>query len=1249
MDRKNKLLNKKYWTKIIFIVLAIIIPLTAGGVYLFKSLTTHDGLTSSQINCILKDSRGYMWFGTPAGLYRYDGYTFRNFVCNSQDGSSLPDSYINNIQEGLDGELWVETASGYAIYHPQTESFDRNMKMAFSKMGIEDKPQLVFIDSHKQMWMYVNGKGVYCYNLAQQLLYEFGYSSDSHGIPEGNITSMSESKEGTLLVYDTGKIVCVDVLHQQHTVWVNEDIANQQLRKNGSLKAFADSNDNIWLYGPGTLMCLHKSDNKWDITLGDKFGMTGSNTDKSVTGIVDDKKGSIWISTYGNGLIRMDEETEATESVELVDMIHKLTNTSNIQSVYIDNTGLLWVGTAKHGVAFWSKNIYKFEANTIGDITAICQDQKGQTWFGTSDQGILGYKGQIASRQVTALATTRDGSLWAGSSQNGITRIKDGISTIYSTATDSMNSVIDDHINALSSDKTGNLWIATNGGLQVYNPTMNTFSTYTKENGKMQSNNITALHYADGNRMLIGTSDGLIIMQLSTNEMTYYTGNSTNLKTFTNNYITQVFSDSRGLIWVGTREGLNILNLENDSLNYITEADGLCNNSICGITEDKNRNVWVTTNNGACRIVVQRNRQNETFNYGLYNYDTSDGLQSNEFNTGAICTRNDGQILLGGLYGINWVRENDSKNGSTLPMVMLTQLFLGEEEVFTGRAYDGRVPLPVAMNECNKLILGNDQNTFTIKFAAGSYNQCEKLQFIYWMEGLDEDWRNGDPMKHGVTFTNLSSGDYTLHVKAVSADGSISPQERTLEIIVRHPWWSSNWMIALYLILIATIIYIWKIGLKKLIAVWFQKKDVIKTLRKQTEEIKTTSDELRQPMARMISIISKLQTKATSMEGQEDLHALHFQLMQIITRVTQMRIILENAEQKALEKTNPDLDENGDVRLPEVAEHEIKHLEGEKNATQNPTMRFLVVLIDDNKDFLHFIAEYFDSIYTFTTYDDIIKAANDLEDLRADLVLCKQNMKGMTGSELCNQLKKNVNTQNTKFVLITDTIIMPTDIKVQDITLAADDYIAKPFNLKETVRRLNKLLGVSDDDIRQIEERMEGSEEIEGEDQEQDEIEEILTEDVVPQFSEDKEPEERQDEDDTEKESNDELMEPLYAIENYSMLNIMDQQLIQNIEQYVIQNMSRGALSLEDMSAAMGMGRVPFFHKVKAITGKTPAELVRDLRLKQACKLLARTPMTVSEIAIDLGFMTTENFIHHFKERYGMLPLEYQLKNRNIK
>lgn len=1333
----KRILSRRCWATYLIIAFAILIPLSAGGVYLFKALSTHDGLTCSQINCILKDSRGYMWFGTPAGLYRYDGYTFRNFVCDSQDGSSLPDSYIKSIQESLDGELWIETASGFALFHPQTESFDRDMNSVLNKMGIEGDPQKIFIDSHKNLWMYIPNKGILCYNLTQQLLYEFGYTGDSHGIPEGDIASISECKEGAMIVYANGRILCLDVMHQQRTVWGTDMIAKLKNRNNKSLKAFADIHDNIWLYGPGTLMCYYKSQNKWDITIGDKLGLTGANTDNSITGMTNDQHGYIWISTDCLGLLRMNSLTHETEKVEPTTMEHEQLNSNNIQSMYVDNTGLLWLGTAKHGVAFYGENIYKFDANLIGDISAICQDNTGKTWFGTSDNGLIDYNGPLASRQVTSIATTRDGSLWVGSEQNGLTRIKNGKSRIYSTATDSMKTVIDDHINALTNDKAGNLWIATNGGLQVFNPTMETFSTYTKENGKLQSNDITSLCWSKGNNMLIGTSDGLIIMQLSTHDMSYYSGNSTNLKTFTNNYITQVFSDSRGLIWVGTREGLNILNMDNDSLNYITEKDGLCNNAICGITEDKYENIWVTTNNGVCRIVVQRNRQDDTFSFGLYNYDTSDGLQSNEFNNGAILTNKDGQVLLGGLYGVNWIKSKDNNNGAKLPKVMLTQLFIGEEEIYAGREYDGRVPLPVALNESNKLALANNQNTFTIKFAAGDYNQCDKLQFTYWMEGLDEDWRNGDAMKHGVTFTDLPSGSYTLHVKAVSADGSISQQERTLEIVIRHPWWLSAWMIAIYIILIGIIAYIWKIGLKKVVNVWFQKKRVITTLRRQSDEIKKTSDDLRQPMARMTTIITDMQNKMTTLEDKEDLNSLHFQMMQIITRVTQMRTMLENAEEKAVAKANPDVDNEGNIKLPDAAQKELDHLTEEKEKVQAPTMRYLVVLIDDNKDFLSFMSEQLDSIYTFACYDNIINAADDLEDLRADLVLCKQNMSEMTGSELCNKLKQNVNTERTKFVLITDSIMTPLDIKKHGITLAADDYIAKPFNLKEAVRKFNRLLGYIGDetligssdqnDIKSLENKApdgyiengtefiqtssDGDELVEtkeGEKIPDSNITFDAAEEVTSNIFDNKEQEKSlkpdgQQEKDTNNEKeestdnsniqpidiseeeaiavqiaqqqmNDEtnaeeevlaenVPEPVssqspiimnndleQADENaYSMLDVMDRQLILNVEQYVIQNMSRGVLSLEEMSAAMGMGRVPFFHKVKAITGKTPAELVRDLRLRHACELLIHTPMAVSEIAIDLGFMTTGNFIHYFKEKYGMLPLEYQMKHKNEK
>ena len=118
------------------------------------------------------------------------------------------------------------------------------------------------------------------------------------------------------------------------------------------------------------------------------------------------------------------------------------------------------------------------------------------------------------------------------------------------------------------------------------------------------------------------------------------------------------------------------------------------------------------------------------------------------------------------------------------------------------------------------------------------------------------------------------------------------------------------------------------------------------------------------------------------------------------------------------------------------------------------------------------------------------------------------------------------------------------------------------------------------------------------------------------------------------------------TIGDYSMSESMDQQLMRNVEQFVLQNMSRGQISLEEMATAMGMGRVPFFHKIRSITTKTPAEVVRDIRLKHACTLLVSTNVNMSELAINIGFKTAENFVSIFKEKFGMTPLEYRLKNK---
>ena len=1246
--------------KRLLIVLMLALPMAAAGVYLFKTLDAHNGLTISQINCILKDSRGYVWLGTPAGLYRYDGYTFHNFQCNSQDGSSLPDSYIISIQETLEGTLWIETAAGFCIYHPQGENFERDMKQVYGRMGIEGTPNVVYIDRHKNFWAAIPNKGVVAYNMQQQLLYEFGYTDDAHGVPQGNITSISECRDGALIVYEDGRIVCCDVMRQQHTVWKNDYIAQQHLRKSSTLNAFADQMDNIWLYGQGTLMLYNKNTNTWNTTIGDQLGMTGNNTDNSVNGMAGDRKGNIWIGTDRSGLIRANVNTLEMEPVapRAINNIAQMPSQEviGIQSVYIDDTDLLWIGTEKSGLAYYGDNIYKFQSLINGDITAIAEDEAGKIWYGTGDKGIIDYDGPLASYKVTCMTTTPDGSLWVGSKQNGITRIKDGNSTFYSTARDSMKTVIDDHINALSSDKSGNLWIATNGGLQVYNPQMNTFSSYTKENGMLNTNNITSLFYGTNNSLLIGTAEGLVILNLSNREKTVLTGNSSNVESFTNNYITQVYEDSRGLLWIGTREGINILNPVNDDLSVLTEKDGLCNNSICGIAEDKNHSIWITTSNGVCRIVVQRDHEDGTFNYGLYNYSISDGLQSNEFNMGSILTKKNGEVLFGGLYGVNWVRHSSKDEQASLPRVMLTQLFVGEQEILTGVNYDGNIILPQALNESNRIELKNNQSTITIKFAAGNYNQGERLQFMYWMEGLDNDWRNGDALLHGVRFNDLGSGDYKLHVKAISAEGAVSNQERVLEIHVDRPWWLSWWMLTFYVIILIIIVIIWRYGINKYKKAWKKRNTVIEELKRQREEIKLASDELRQPMARMTTIIGDMSMKEQSLEGREQLNSLHFQLLQVITRISEMQSTLENPEKKAesTAKDRLELNEEGEIELAVTTGQELALDNISPLRVEGQTQKFCVVFIDNNREFLQFMKAHLCEIYDFHVYDNIKDALPDIDTLKADLVVCKHNMgDSITGSELCNQFKSSYSRNKIKFVLMTDTVLNQDTMDDQNITLAADDYLAKPFNVQEAVMRFNKVMGLAPIEINQN--VIEGKETrmLEGQNasmttatmsfEEYGKVK-MLDNTEVPE-----EPESQSTPETPVVQEQTNMLAKYYdgnTIGDYSMNNIMDQQLMRNVEQFVLQNMSRGQISLEDIAAAMGMGRVPFFHKIRAITTKTPAEIVREIRLKHACTLLVTTNINLNELALNVGFMTAENFINIFKDKYGMTPLEYRLKNK---
>ena len=481
--------------------------------------------------------------------------------------------------------------------------------------------------------------------------------------------------------------------------------------------------------------------------------------------------------------------------------------------------------------------------------------------------------------------------------------------------------------------------------------------------------------------------------------------------------------------------------------------------------------------------------------------------------------------------------------------------------------------------------------------------------------------------------------------------------------MIRQPWYFSWWMMLIYAATIIIILYIWKIGIAQLKAIKRKKEAVIAVLKQQREEIIATSDELRQPMARMTSIIGNLSEKDSTLEEREQLNALHSQMLQIITRVSDMQMSLENPEERAKSNVGSrfDLGNKGEISLPTVESQELTTDIVPQRHSESPTSNTIMFFIDDSEEFLRFAKARLYNIYDFHAYNSTRKAAEDLQSSPADLIVCKQDMPGMTGSELCNELKMNTMTEKTKFVLMTDGTLTPQDMKSQNITLAADDYLAKPFNMQEAIMRFNNLLGLGP--ISMGDNLIEGAEtrRLEARNTSMTTATESMDGKSLTEIASQEEKASHDDEMnivETTIQNKSSLVRQTNALINiineeeeddmgmFAMVDTMDRQLLKNIEQYVLQNMSRGQINLEEMANAMGMGRVPFFHKVRNLTSKTPAELVRDMRLKHACILLKRTNINMSELAVNVGFMTAENFIKIFKEKFGLSPLEYRLKHR---
>lgn len=1321
--------------------------------YQFKHLEVSDGLSNNSVNTICKDRDGFMWFGTTTGLNRYDGYTFKIYQHAENDPGSLPDNYITDIVEMPDGRFWVNTGRGYVLFDKEQDCFITDVTGFMKNLESGGVPEQVFVDREGNTCLSVAGEGCYRYKEGGKRLF---FSYVEHSLPEHGVTQIAECSDGLLLIYNTGLLVCLD----RATLaikWKSDEIKKYiPAGKTIEFSLFVDRDNCIWAYSLMGIWAYDCGTKSWRTDL---TAIWSSRPDVIIHAVAQDIEGRIWVGKDYDGIDVLEKETGKVTSLVAHDDNGRSLPHNTIYDLYADRDGIMWVGTYKKGVSYYSESIFKFNMYEWGDITCIEQADENRLWLGTNDHGILLWnrstgkaepfwrdaEGQLPN-PVVSMLKSKDGKLWVGTFNGGL-YCMDG-SRVRSYKEGVGNTLASNNVWALVEDDKGRIWIASlGGGLQCLEPVSGTFETYTSSNSALLENNVTSLCWVDNNTLFFGTANqGVGMMDMRTREIKKIQGQSGNVK-LSNDAVNHVYKDSRGLVWIATREGLNVYDTRRHvflDLSSVAEAKG---NFIAAITEDQERNMWVSTSRKVIRVTVASDGKG-SYLFDSRAYNSEDGLQNCDFNQRSIKTLHNGIIAIGGLYGVNVFAPDHIRYNKMLPNVMFTGLSLFDEAVKVGQSYGGRVLIEKELNDVENVEFDYKQNIFSVSFASDNYNLPEKTQYMYKLEGFNNDWLTLPLGVHNVTFTNLAPGKYVLRVKAINSDGYVGIKEATLGIVVNPPFWMSWWAYLLYAVGLVIVLFLARYRMLKREREKFHLQQIENEVAKN-EEINNmkfrfftnVSHELRTPLTLIISPLEGMLKETTDelqstrlqlmyrnaqrllhlvnqlldfRKGEMSTHQLslsegdiisyvhsvcnsfllmadkkHIQfsffsgidtfsmafdadkvgkiVMNLLSnafkftpeggRVTVMiehvagtPDILEikiadtgigisdvdkehiferfyQAGHKGVEETTGNgiglslvrdfvtlhegevkvFDNIGmgsvfviqfpvkhvetQVQLPEetgmpAGDEEDKEMKEEAREEMERKNFPLLLIVDDNEDFRIFMRYSLELQYRVKLAVNGKEAWEMMQEELPDLVISDVMMPQMDGNELCRLIKQDKRTAHIPVILLTAR--QNTEAKLEGLQTGADDYVTKPFNMTILVLRIRKLIELSR--YHRVTQGM-----------------------IDPAPSE-------------------------------IVITSLDEKLIEKAIKYVEDNMSRTELSVEELSRELGMSRVHLYKKLLQITGKTPIEFIRVIRLKRATQLLRESQLHVSEVAFEVGFNNPKYFSRYFKDEFGVLPSVYQEK-----
>lgn len=1341
--------NKHYFPQVSLLICILCCFPHLIHAYSLRQFSNKNGLSNSAILSLYQDHQGVIWIGSCDGLNIFDGTNIHVYNPVNPTKAPLSGNLINDIMETEKDVLWIQTNYGLDRLDTKlqtsksfTEFKDKNYmaksrdndlfivkddgyiyyyqpeKQLFQKLEV---PQIAFghvlstiIDKNNILWVFTSNNDTRSYQIIK--------NKEEIALTPNNLFKHSEQ-----LLWAFAEEDLIYFIDKTYSLY-EYDFGNQQQYFIADLKAEVETrgevssiikqqNDYyIGFKSSGLIVLKYMSDQKI------KYQMQDTEIHSGIFCLMKDKyQDIVWIGTDGQGVYMYFNDTFSITNTLLDTPVYQINNP--VRTVYYDEEQTLWIGTKGGGIlrirnyspetnAAVSFDRISISNSTLTDNTVYCfaPGSANRLWIGT-ENGLNYYSYQ--NKQLKAFTVIADGK-----------KVKYVHSINELNDTTLWVSTVGEGIVKVILDKTGS------------SPSVKSATRIVLDDGRMASNYFFTSFQENDSILWFGNRGyGAYRLNIETEQLTPYRFDNV-VNSQTANDIFAIYKNEKGY-WLGTSSGL--LHFNEDYSHYHDRADLFSNNTVHGILEDQQNNLWISTNQGLVRF-------NPKTNTGQ-TYDRENGLEVTEFSDGAFYKDSRTETLFfGGTNGFVTVKPNAYIMADYMPQINLKGLSIfGKEYNIHDFLHDKK----------GKKILQLDysRNFFCIDFMAIDYINGNNYSYSYKLDEVSSQWIESGTSASAI-FSNLAPGQYTLLVKYKNNMNGKECEPQKLLIQITPPWYLSNWAYILYFILIALFCIL---AVYRIVHQYRRKQHrmIEKLNREKKEEVYESklrfftniTHEFCTPLTLIYGPCEKILAYPQSdsyirkygkmiQQNTEKLNGLILELLEFrrletghkvlsIQRLSvsdKLRNIAESfcelAENKNLNyrlDIEPDIEWNTDISCfskivnnlisnafkytPEegnitiglkvenqlltlnisnsgkgiakenlakifdrykildsfemngknsrnglglaICKNMVTLLNGEINVssiqneittftvtlpelsptaqeTETPqkvyatgplntntepmeleqttvnfdTSKHTVMIIDDDPSMLWFVSEIFVDKYNVLSFNNAAEALASLELKQPDLIISDVMMPEIDGLSFAQKIKQNKLWSHIPLILLS--ALHHEDDQVKGIEAGAEVYVTKPFNVKYLEKVVYRLIKRESD----------------------------LKEYYSSIFSS-------------------------FKVENGNCIHKEDQEFLDKVIETIEKNITNPDLSVELLSSDLGYSTRQFYRKLKPITDKSPADIIKEYRLTMAERLLLTKNYTIEEIMDKTGFNNRGTFYKLFSQRFGMPPRQYREQQKD--